>query len=198
MLLLRYFNQVGICPNVVLAVCLLSRLVTTTANANPIVNASFEDPGTAAFSSGAIINGWYPIAGAGARVWNINDLPLTFWTAGAPDGVPPHVQQTFSAAVLPGVTSTFSGYVGHPVGYGGTFVPPTIYVVAPVPGTGPEGKLDSFRESWTGDALHAGMAQIAFDILSFFPGPATMIAGALLLLPFGASTVWIMRKNRTA
>src|SRR5437879_12288354 len=148
MLLLRYFNQVGICPNVVLAVCLLTRLVTTTANANLIVNASFEDPGRASFSSGAIINGWCPIAGAGARVWNINDLPLTFWTAGAPDGVPPHVRQTFSAAVLPGVTSTFSGYVGHPVGYERALVRPTIYVVAAARGPVREWKLDRCRTIW--------------------------------------------------
>jgi hypothetical protein len=30
------------------------------------------------------------------------------------------------------------------------------------------------------------------------PEPTTMIAGALLLLPFGASTLRILRKNRTA
>jgi hypothetical protein len=30
------------------------------------------------------------------------------------------------------------------------------------------------------------------------PEPTTIIAGALLLLPFGASTVRILRKNRTA
>jgi F0F1-type ATP synthase assembly protein I len=30
------------------------------------------------------------------------------------------------------------------------------------------------------------------------PEPTTMIAGALLLLPFGASTLRILRKTRTA
>jgi hypothetical protein len=30
------------------------------------------------------------------------------------------------------------------------------------------------------------------------PEPTTVIAGALLLLPFGASTLRILRKNRTA
>jgi hypothetical protein len=30
------------------------------------------------------------------------------------------------------------------------------------------------------------------------PEPTTMIAGALLLLPFGASTLRMLRKNRTA
>jgi hypothetical protein len=30
------------------------------------------------------------------------------------------------------------------------------------------------------------------------PEPTTMVAGALLLLPFGASTLRLLRKNRTA
>jgi len=34
--------------------------------------------------------------------------------------------------------------------------------------------------------------------LTAVPEPTTMIAGALLLLPFGASTLRILRKNRTA
>ena len=36
------------------------------------------------------------------------------------------------------------------------------------------------------------------DQLAIVPEPTTMIAGALLLLPFGASTLRILRKNRTA
>jgi hypothetical protein len=36
-----------------------------------------------------------------------------------------------------------------------------------------------------------------FDVTAV-PEPTTMIAGALLLLPFGASTLRILRKNRTA
>jgi hypothetical protein len=34
--------------------------------------------------------------------------------------------------------------------------------------------------------------------LTAVPEPTTMIAGALLLLPFGASTLRFMRKNRAA
>jgi hypothetical protein len=34
--------------------------------------------------------------------------------------------------------------------------------------------------------------------LTVVPEPTTMIAGALLLLPFGASTLRILRKTRTA
>jgi len=36
------------------------------------------------------------------------------------------------------------------------------------------------------------------DMLVVVPEPTTMIAGALLLLPFGASTIRFLRKNRTA
>lgn len=36
------------------------------------------------------------------------------------------------------------------------------------------------------------------DMLGIVPEPTTMIAGALLLLPFGASTLQILRKRRTA
>jgi hypothetical protein len=36
------------------------------------------------------------------------------------------------------------------------------------------------------------------DISGCIPEPTTMIAGALLLLPFAASTLRMVRKNRTA
>jgi hypothetical protein len=36
------------------------------------------------------------------------------------------------------------------------------------------------------------------QLVMVVPEPTTMIAGALLLLPFGASTLRILRKNRTA
>ena len=41
-------------------------------------------------------------------------------------------------------------------------------------------------------------ANIDSITISSVPEPTTMIAGALLLLPFGASTIRILRKNRTA
>jgi hypothetical protein len=46
---------------------------------------------------------------------------------------------------------------------------------------------------------HAGeTGSIMQDQLAMVPEPTTMIAGALLLLPFGASTIRFLRKNRTA
>jgi hypothetical protein len=41
-------------------------------------------------------------------------------------------------------------------------------------------------------------AAASFDSLTVVPEPTTMISGALLLLPFGASTLRMLRKNRTA
>src|ERR1035441_4144653 len=48
---------------------------------------------------------------------------------------------------------------------------------------------------------NAGVYAVSFpqiDGVSMVPEPTTMIAGALLLLPFGASTLRILRKHRTA
>lgn len=49
---------------------------------------------------------------------------------------------------------------------------------------------------------HTGLANgpkgnINFDVIAV-PEPTTVVAGALLLLPFGASTLRILRRNRTA
>jgi hypothetical protein len=43
-----------------------------------------------------------------------------------------------------------------------------------------------------------GTANIESITISSVPEPTTMIVGALLLLPFGASTIRLLRKNRTA
>ncbi len=42
------------------------------------------------------------------------------------------------------------------------------------------------------------ISQVTQSFHQVVPEPTTMIAGALLLLPFGASTLRILRKNRTA
>ena len=46
----------------------------------------------------------------------------------------------------------------------------------------------------------AGGPAVTYNIISdgVVPEPTTMLAGALLLLPFGASTIRFIRKNRTA
>jgi hypothetical protein len=193
-----------------------------------INNASFEDPSTSTYTSGSTINGWEPIVGPdGGGVWNINADALGFWTApapagnqvgwlsSAPNGGSTTVQQTLTANVVVGYTYKFTGSVGHPIGYGaskGTIYTVSIMsggvVVASSSGTGPEGSFVPFSVVWTGDGAHVGQAlgirlgtsqaQTAFDNLSMVPEPTTMIAGGLLLLPFGASTFRMLRKKRMA
>jgi hypothetical protein len=72
--------------------------------------------------------------------------------------------------------------------------------------------LQSVTESATGLAYYtpptsysggyttgvSGATQYEYEFVSVVPEPTTMIAGALLLLPFGVSTLRIMRKPRLA
>lgn len=44
---------------------------------------------------------------------------------------------------------------------------------------------------------YSGVSTLVTLTITPVPEPTTMIAGALLLLPFGASTVRVLRKNRT-
>jgi hypothetical protein len=48
------------------------------------------------------------------------------------------------------------------------------------------------------NTVNAGAGQDLIWNVTPVPEPTTMIAGALLLLPFGASTLRVLRKNRTA
>jgi hypothetical protein len=54
----------------------------------------------------------------------------------------------------------------------------------------------------TGSEFANGSIQDTYSqnvqVLAAVPEPTTMIAGAMLLLPFGASMLRILRKNRTA
>jgi hypothetical protein len=49
-----------------------------------------------------------------------------------------------------------------------------------------------------GNDTPANPGSPAQDQLALVPEPTTMLAGALLLFPFGASTLRILRKNRAA
>jgi hypothetical protein len=48
------------------------------------------------------------------------------------------------------------------------------------------------------DMVLAQPGQVQDQLVIVVPEPTTMIAAALLLLPFGASTLRILRKTRTA
>jgi hypothetical protein len=73
-------------------------------------------------------------------------------------------------------------------------IPPTVnpYIGSWNLGTPPGGSVGSADENVTMDSytIYGNWVPV--------PEPTTMIAGALLLLPFGASTLRIVRKNRVA
>lgn len=180
---------------------LLSLLVLvagTRADFVPIVNPGFENPADPVFNTGPIV-GW-TISGSGAGVWNINDAPLGFWSTTAPEGkqigyvgrelptppgTPASISQTLSFALQADTTYTLTGQVGHPIGFGGSPDPDTVYtiellaganVLNSISGTGPEGTFTPFSlafnsagSSFLGQALQirlsSNKAQTGFDDL---------------------------------
>jgi hypothetical protein len=210
----------------VLVTLLCGAALNATASLT-IINAGFEDTVTGSATYGTTIPGWGPITGDIGGVWRIAPYSPAYWNSPTPpegnqvgwlsvgpSGNPVTVAQTLTSLVEAGATYTFSGYVGHPIGFGASRNPATQFtvaimagsaVVASLSGTGPEGSFAPFSVSWTGDSEHAGQllgiqlgssqAQTAFDKLAIVPEPTTIIAGALLLLPFGASTLRILRRK---
>ena len=85
-----------------------------------------------------------------------------------------------------GVGNAYAGYLGD-AGPGATDQQIIDYDLAGMPGYFFTGTFNYLNTS--------GSDTIDFTAV---PEPTTMIAGALLLLPFGASTLRVLRKNRTA
>lgn len=194
-----------------------------------IVNAGFEDPPTTSFTNGPV-TGW-SLGGSGGGVWNINASPLGFWTASAPEGrqigwVSPapapgsfgSLTQGLSDVLIANSVYTLAGSVGHPIGYGASANPDTLYTVeliagsttlASVSGTGPEGTFTTFSLNFdsTGSAfvgaalsirLSSNQAQTAFDAitLDYVDGHVVpMPTGASLALA-GLSAIGVMRRRR--
>ncbi len=178
-----------------------------------IVNAGFEDPPTTFYTNGPV-TGW-SIGGSGGGVWNINVSPLGFWTAPAPEGrqiawVSPAPAPGSFGSLTQGLTDvlvansvyTLAGSVGHPIGYGASANPDTLYTVeliagsttlASVSGTGPEGTFTTFSLNFdsTGSAfvgaalsirLSSNQAQTGFDAITL-----DYVANHVVPIPTGAS-----------
>lgn len=129
-----------------------------------IMNAGFETDVTPSFTNSAP-TGW-SLSGSGGGSWNINDAPLGFWTSTAPEGkqigwIAPaplpgasaSLSQTLSDVLIANSVYTLAGSVGHPIGFGSTPNPDTVYAVelyaginllASTSGTGPEGSFTTF------------------------------------------------------
>jgi hypothetical protein len=105
------------------------------------------------------------IDGAGAGVWNINDMPLGFWNVPAPEGkqvafvsngptpgAPASISQVLGTTLAENSIYTLSGTVGHPITAGasnGTTYTISLLaggnVLAAVSDTGPEGSMELFE-----------------------------------------------------
>ncbi len=201
---------------------LLGASASAWASSVTITNPGFEDPATDFFSVGNI-TGW-AITGSNAGVWNLNDTFTGFWSDLAPEGKqvafvaredpggPASISQTLSDALLADSVYTLTGQVGHPIGFGSTLDPDTVYTVELLAGgtvlnsisaTGPEGTFtpfqltfDSTGSSLVGQALEirlsSNQAQSAFDDIrldvdpetSAVPEPSTSIVviGGILVM----------------
>ena len=132
------------------------------AQAIPIFvnNPGFEASPTTGVNVG-LIPGWTTATGSGSGWWNINTLPLGFWSVPAPEGNqvafvartdpggPASIAQTLGATLQPNAVYTLTGSVGHPIGFGSSLNPDTLYTVellaggnllSLISGTGPEGR----------------------------------------------------------
>lgn len=188
--------------------------IPASAEAVPIAikNSGFENPPTSSFIPGAI-TGW-TIAGSGAGVWNINPVsgnPLGFWTTPAPEGNqigfvareiptpgPASIAQVLSDTLQANSLYTLTGQVGHPIGFGMSANPDTVYTVellagntilSTLSGTGPEGSFIPFQLTFNstgspfiGQALQIRLsstqAQTGFDDIALnatpVPEPSTL------------------------
>jgi hypothetical protein len=202
------------------------------ADAGPIgiVNAGFETPATTGFNVGPFA-GW-TLNGSGGGVWNINAASQGYWMALAPEGqqvafvgrdqptgMPASISQVLSAALQPDSTYTLTGQVGHPIGYGSSPNPDTVFtvellagntVLSSFAGTALEGSFQPFQIQFdstgsplTGQALQirlsSSQTQTAFDNIHLeakslaVPEPATW-----WILALGGAGVLAYRKARGA
>ncbi len=188
-----------------------------SASPIPIVNGSFELPGTSAFTNDSP-SGWTR-AGSGGGVWNINNAPGNFWSAPAPDGNQiawlaradssgvATCTQILSSNLEANTLYTLTGFAGHPIGFQTTYSVTLLAGGDPLAthsSIGPAGSLTSFSVMFdsTGSLLvgqplsirlQSNGPQTGFDDirLDAIPVPAPAAAGLV-----GCSAVLNSRRRR--
>lgn len=171
-------------------------------NNDSTVNAS-GGPGNATITVGAYATGWH----SGATLpWNTYGGATGFWDLGSAGSI---VLNNLSGSglttlnvfqwVQPGGTANnpYNGSLSYAVGGGG--LSGTLSPVVPVTGVGwweYTANLGSAFTSADTVTITASAGGAIIDRLTLVPEPATLIAGAILLIPFALSTWPILRRRR--
>jgi hypothetical protein len=153
--------------------------------------------------------------------------PGNSWTVGWQDGSYGGPVDTVVAVIVGGGASFDAAFSSAQVGWSGTLVNPTYTYVAGLASSADQNVTLSFAgaaplggvvvdifalyqgnvvpgQAWQWTDLPNGPPTSSWQLIpastynTVVPEPTTMIAGALLLLPFGASTLRILRKKCTA
>jgi hypothetical protein len=134
------------------------------------------------------------------QIHNTGSTQVEGLSLGGFDSIPVYVGY-ITTAVLPAATGSVAGTI---IPADATRSLSTIhwdYIGTSLTGGGTYGDILVVLTGMTGSEFANGSIQDTYSqniqILAV-PEPTTMVAGALLLLPFGASTLRILRKNRTA
>ena len=195
----------------------------TFASFVTIINPSFEDPGLSPSGYSSSIPGW-TVGNAGVwNPWSFEFSNIPDGTQVGYDNVGT-VSQTLTTELLPNTTYTLSISVGgradgsnpgtdYAIGlYGGANLLASVTPVRP-----PTGSWTDLTTTFTSGAIVTpgtllGISisnlnppgspfdtQLDFDNVSLtatpVPEPTTIISGSLMLLPFGASTLRILRRR---
>lgn len=203
------------------AVAALAMFACTTVEtkaAITIANATFDSPDVLGppADNGATYGGAtdWTLSGTGGT-WDVANYPalqtstqywapgFTFgqvgWLAIGPDSGFSQFSQELGTGLTTNTSYTLSGLVGHPVGFGATHVPATVYrvelwagttLLAFTQGTGPEGQMGAFSLTYgTGNTLvsnglleirlQTSTAQTAYDNIQLdataTPEPASIV-----------------------
>ncbi len=199
-----------------------------------ILNPGFENPVVGNISQS--ITGWN-ITGSGAGVWNINITPSSplcspCWTVASPEGNqtawvapgplpsgPASIYQILSDTLQANTMYNLSGKVGHPIGFGATPNPDTIFTIefiagnnllSSMSGTGPEGSFtifqlsyNSFGSSFLGQSLQirlkSNQTSSGFDDIRLDATPITVPEpSTITLIIIGGLGMLILRKQLIA
>jgi hypothetical protein len=153
---------------------------------------------------------WAQSGGANPQYWGINNAAYLWNKYGM--AVVTGNQNSAAAALEFAIWTSLYNSTGYGVAGAGPWFAPTGQMDPTTLGyytgfmaglntsgiTGPQFTGNILESTVAATGPNSGGSQEFFMLGTPVPEPTTMIAGALLLLPFGASTLRVLRKNRAA